>query len=109
MILKGDISKLADIRLFLFDMDGTIYLGDNLFPFTKDMLGAIRAQGKTYLFMTNNSSKSVSAYVKKLARLGIEACDEDFITSSQATALYLNANLAEKNFMLRERNRSKKN
>ena len=66
MILKGDISKLADIRLFLFDMDGTIYLGDNLFPFTKDMLGAIRAQGKTYLFMTNNSSKSVSAYVKKL-------------------------------------------
>ena len=96
MILKGDISKLADIRLFLFDMDGTIYLGDNLFPFTKDMLGAIRAQGKTYLFMTNNSSKSVSAYVKKLARLGIEACDEDFITSSQATALYLNANLAGK-------------
>lgn len=96
MILKGDISKLADIRLFLFDMDGTIYLGDNLFPFTKDMLDAIRAQGKTYLFMTNNSSKSVSAYVKKLARLGIEACDEDFITSSQATALYLNANLAGK-------------
>ncbi len=96
MILKGDISKIADIRLFLFDMDGTIYLGDRLFPFTKDMLSAIRAQGKTYLFMTNNSSKSVSAYVKKLERLGIEACEEDFITSSQATALYLNAKLAGK-------------
>lgn len=96
MILKGDISKIADIRLFLFDMDGTIYLGDRLFPFTKDMLDAIRAQGKTYLFMTNNSSKSVSAYVKKLERLGIEACGEDFITSSQATALYLNAKLAGK-------------
>lgn len=94
MILKGDISKLADIRLFLFDMDGTIYLGDNLFPFTKDMLDAIRAQGKTYLFMTNNSSKSVSAYVEKLGRLGITAAEDDFITSSQATALYLNANLA---------------
>ena len=68
MILKGDISKLADIRLFLFDMDGTIYLGDNLFPFTKDMLGAIRAQGKTYLFMTNNSSKSVLCHFASQGR-----------------------------------------
>ena len=96
MIIKGDIKKIAEIRLFLFDMDGTIYLGDNLFPFTKEMLSVIRRQGKTYLFMTNNSSKSVSAYVKKLERLGIKASESDFITSSQATALYLNANLRGK-------------
>lgn len=96
MILKGDITTLADIRLFLFDMDGTIYLGNNLFPFTKEMLSVIREQGKTYLFMTNNSSKSVSAYVEKLGKLGIDANEGDFITSSQATALYLNANLPGK-------------
>ena len=96
MIIKGDTKTLADIRLFLFDMDGTIYLGDNLFPFTKEMLSAIRSQGKTSLFMTNNSSKSVSAYVKKLGKLGIDASEGDFITSSQATALYLNANLPGK-------------
>lgn len=70
-------------------MDGTLYLGDRLFPFTRELLGAIRARGARYLFMTNNSSKSVEDYVKKLARLGIEASREDFITSSQATAYYL--------------------
>ena len=70
-------------------MDGTLYLGDRLFPFTKDLLAAIRRRGARYLFMTNNSSKSVEDYVKKLARLGIEAGREDFITSSQATAYYL--------------------
>ena len=84
-----DFSK---IRLFLFDMDGTLYLGNNLFPFTKAMLDTIKAQGKTYLFMTNNSSKSVHDYVKKLEKLGIPAKYEDFITSSQATADYLMKN-----------------
>jgi phosphoserine aminotransferase len=81
-----DFSK---IRLFLFDMDGTLYLGNNLFPFTKKLLETIKEQGKTYLFMTNNSSKSVNDYVKKLEKLGIPAKYEDFITSSQATADYL--------------------
>ncbi len=84
-----DFSK---IRLFLFDMDGTLYLGNNLFPFTKPLLDEIKKQGKTYLFMTNNSSKSVNDYVKKLEKLGIPAVYEDFITSSQATADYLMAN-----------------
>ena len=88
-----DVKK---IRLYLFDMDGTIYLGDNLFPFTKELLKTIREKGNHYLFMTNNSSKSVSDYVKKLARLGIEATEDDFITSSQATADYLKKNLAGK-------------
>lgn len=77
------------IRLYLFDMDGTLYLGDRLFPFTKDLLTAIKRNGARYLFMTNNSSKSVEDYIKKLAKLGIDAAREDFITSSQATAYYL--------------------
>lgn len=84
--------NLADIRninLFLFDMDGTLYLGEQLYDFTKELLQKIRSAGKRYLFMTNNSSKSVADYVKKLAHLGIEATEEDFITSSQATAHYL--------------------
>ena len=80
---------LKQYNLFLFDMDGTLYLGDQLYDFTKELLATIRAKGKRYLFMTNNSSKSVADYVKKLAKLGIEATEEDFITSSQATAYYL--------------------
>lgn len=80
------------INLFLFDMDGTLYLGDNLFSFTKELLSLIKSKGKRYLFMTNNSSKSVSAYIEKLEKLGIKAQKEDFITSSQATAYYLQNN-----------------
>ncbi len=77
------------IELFLFDMDGTLYLGDRLFPFTKDLLKRIKAAGKKYLFITNNSSKSVRDYVEKLRRLGIAAQADDFLTSAQATAWYL--------------------
>lgn len=83
---------IKEINLFLFDMDGTLYLGDRLYDFTKELLATIKAQGKRFLFMTNNSSKSVEDYVKKLAKLGIEATKEDFITSSQATAIYLKEN-----------------
>jgi len=75
----------------LLDMDGTLYLGNQLYPFTAPLLEKIRATGRKYLFMTNNSSKSVEDYVKKLAGMGIAATKEDFITSSQATAHYLKA------------------
>lgn len=86
------INTVKQLKLYLFDMDGTLYLGDQLFDFTKDLLAAIRAGGSRYMFMTNNSSKSVHAYIDKLAKLGIEASYEDFITSSQATAYYLKKN-----------------
>ena len=80
---------LSSKKLFLFDMDGTLYLGDRLFDFTIELLQEIRRTGGKYLFMTNNSSKSVADYIKKLEKLGISSTREDFITSSQATAYYL--------------------
>ena len=83
------LDSMKEIRLFLFDMDGTLYLGNRLYDFTLELLETIRATGRRYLFMTNNSSKSVEDYIKKLAGLGIVATREDFITSSQATAYYL--------------------
>ena len=86
---------LDKIRLFLFDMDGTLYLGDRLFDFTPALLNGIRQKGGRYLFMTNNSSKSVADYVKKLEKLGIAATEDDFITSSQATAYYLKQHHAD--------------
>ena len=70
-------------------MDGTLYLGDRLYDFTIELLDMIKKTGGTYLFMTNNSSKSVDAYVKKLEKFGFYATKDDFMTSSQATAYYL--------------------
>lgn len=86
MELKDYVKKL---KLYLFDMDGTLYLGDQLYPFTVELLETIREKGGIYLFVTNNSSKSVEDYVRKLKKLGISASREDFMTSSQATAYYL--------------------
>ncbi len=83
------MKKLGNIRLFLFDMDGTLYLGNRLYSFTQELLATIKQKGNRYLFMTNNSSKSVADYILKLEKLGIKATREDFITSSQATAYYL--------------------
>ena len=80
---------LRSKRLYLFDMDGTLYLGDQLYDFTIELLDTLKATGRKYLYMTNNSSKSVEDYITKLAKLGIPAVREDFITSSQATAYYL--------------------
>ena len=84
-----DKQDLKNIKLWLFDMDGTLSLGDRLYDFTIELLQTIRRTGGKYLFMTNNSSKSVADYVKKLEKLGIAATREDFMTSSQATAYYL--------------------
>ena len=80
---------IQNMKLYLFDMDGTLYLGSRLYDFTIELLQEIRRTGGKYLFITNNSSKSVADYVKKLAGFGIEATREDFMTSSQATAYYL--------------------
>ncbi len=80
---------LRSKKLYLFDMDGTLYLGNRLYDFTLELLETLKNTGRRYLFMTNNSSKSVEDYILKLQKLGIKATREDFITSSQATAYYL--------------------
>ncbi len=76
-------------KLFLLDMDGTLYLGNRLFPETLPFLGEIRRRGGQYLYLTNNSSRSADAYVKKLQGMGIPATVEEFLTSTNATVLYL--------------------
>ena len=81
--------SLKDKKFFLLDMDGTIYLDNDLFDGTLDFLSAVKSGGGRYLFVTNNSSKSTDAYVKKLERIGISATEEDFLTSTDATCLYL--------------------
>ena len=83
------MSPLKDKRLFLLDMDGTIYLDNDLFDGTTDFLEYVKSIGGRYIFLTNNSSKSVDKYVEKLASLGIESTPDDFLTSVNATVLYL--------------------
>lgn len=80
---------LKDKKLFLLDMDGTVYLDDRLFDGTLDFLDYVKNIGGKYIFLTNNSSKSVDKYIEKLEKLGIISCKDDFLTSTDATVLDL--------------------
>ena len=90
------MSKLQDKKLFLLDMDGTIYLDEQLFDGVTDFLRYVRKIGGRYLFLTNNSSKGVEGYIDKLHRMGIETVKEDFLTSVDATIRYLQEKLPRK-------------
>ena len=82
-------SSLRKKKFFLLDMDGTIYLGDTLFDGTVDFLEHVRASGGKYLFLTNNSSRSVEAYIERMRRFGIETSKSDYLTSVDALTVYL--------------------
>ena len=78
------MGRLQDKRLFLLDMDGTIYLDDRLFDGVTAFLSRIRENGGRYLFLTNNSSKGVEGYIEKLNGMGIATGREDYLTSVDA-------------------------
>lgn len=83
------MSNLKKLKLFLLDMDGTIYLDNDLFDGVTDFLEHVKAIGGKYMFLTNNSSKSVDKYIEKLKSLGIDATADDFLTSTDATIHHL--------------------
>lgn len=83
------MGKLTNKKLFLLDMDGTIYLDENLFEGVTEFLEHIKKSGGKYMFLTNNSSKSVDKYIEKMDKLGIKTTDEDFLTSTDASVLFL--------------------
>ncbi len=90
------MNKLKSKKLFLLDMDGTIYLGDTLFEGVLEFLEYIKQIGGHYMFLTNNSSKSVDKYLEKLGAMNVPAKNENFLTSADATALYLSRNFKGK-------------
>lgn len=83
------MQKLKNVKLYLLDMDGTIYLDNDLFDGVIDFLEYVKSVGGKYMFLTNNSSKSVDKYIEKLKSLGITASSDDFLTSVDATVFYL--------------------
>jgi len=83
------LEMLKEKAVYLLDMDGTIYLGDELIDGSKKFLETIKQKGKRYIFLTNNSSKNKEAYVGKLNNLGIPASEEEVFTSGEATTMYL--------------------
>lgn len=77
------------IRHVALDMDGTIYLGSQLFPWTKGFLKKLTDNGIGYSFLTNNPTRSLDDYVRKLEGMGIEATREEVYTTAVATIDYI--------------------
>lgn len=84
-----DYSKLKNKKLWLFDMDGTVYLGNRIFDGTIDLLNNISKAGGKYIFITNNSSKGIDDYLKKVSAMGIKADKSNFYTSVDASVALL--------------------
>ena len=85
----------AKIKHVALDMDGTIYMGSTLFPFTKNFLQRLSDNGIGYSFLTNNPTKSIPDYLKKLQGLGIDAEAEEVYTTAVATIDYIKQNHPE--------------
>lgn len=83
------MKDLKNIKLFLLDMDGTIYLDDDVFDGVYDFLAKIKTKNKKYIFLTNNSSKSQIDYLNKLRRLNIDVTLDNIFTSGMAMGMYL--------------------
>ena len=82
--------KLKNVKLFLFDMDGTLYLGDNVYEGAVALMEDLPALGRKYIYLTNNSSRAGVDYITRLRRLGFPCEAENVFTSGMATGMYLN-------------------
>jgi len=85
----NDYQDLNNVKFFLLDMDGTVYLEDHLLPGAQDFLSLLTDRKIEYIFLTNNSSKDATQYIEKLALLGIQSTPDMILTSGKATADFL--------------------
>ena len=82
--------QIKNIDLFVLDMDGTIYLGDNVIDGAREFCNRIIESGRKMIYFTNNASKAPEDYVNKLGRLGFPCERKNVVTSGDVTTAYLN-------------------
>lgn len=92
--------RLTKLELIFLDMDGTIYMGDDLFEWTPPFLKGLQERGIRPVYLTNNSSRSKSAYQDKLAKMGVQAHLDDIYTSGDATIDYLKQEGIQRIFLM---------
>ena len=95
-----DKSIIKNIDMFLLDMDGTIYLDDDVFDGAIEAINKMKSLNKKYIFLTNNSSKNKQDYINKLKKLNFSCEEENIFTSGMAMGMYLNEHYPNKKVYL---------
>jgi len=93
--MEYNINQLKNIKCYLVDMDGTIFVGNKLLPGAQEWIELLLANDLDYYILTNNSSRSRVEYTQKLQRLGLSVPEEKIFTSGEATALYLKKSIPD--------------
>ncbi|MBE7721109.1 MAG: HAD-IIA family hydrolase [Lacrimispora celerecrescens] len=88
--MMGNREILNQTKLFVLDMDGTFYLGDQILSGALDFLREVEDSGRQYVFFTNNSSKSPESYRKKLEKMNCYVSKDQIMTSGDVTIQYIN-------------------
>ncbi len=96
----GKWEILNQTRLFVLDMDGTFYLGDQILSGALDFLKEVEDSGRKFVFFTNNSSKSPKSYKKKLEGMNCYVSQDQIMTSGDVTIQYINTFYKGKNVYL---------
>jgi len=78
---------------YIFDLDGTVYLGDALLPTAGETIARLRALDRRTLFLSNNPTHTQAAYVAKMAKLGLPTPEADIVNSTMVMVSFLKANL----------------
>lgn len=91
---------MKDYKGYLFDIDGTIVLGDVLIPGAKEKIEELRKCGKKIGFYTNNSSKNPKSYIEKFTKLGIKTELKEIITAGGVLADYLKNSCKDKKIFM---------
>ncbi len=88
---------LSKKKLFLFDIDGTIAVGNTLYDGSRELIEYIEKIGGRACYITNNSTKSGSDYVEKFkVSFGLTATEEQFVTSGYMTIRFLKEHFSHK-------------
>jgi 4-nitrophenyl phosphatase len=91
-VVNPDIALCA-LRGFIFDLDGTLYRGNAVLPGAAEFVANLRRAGVPHLFLTNNATTPPVGVAERLTRLGIMASADEVLTSAQATAAILAAEM----------------
>src|SRR6185436_14189677 len=89
-------------QAYFFDLDGTIYRGNEPMPHAPETLSELRNRGACIRFLTNNSGADPQLIAEKLRRMNIEAEPDEVVTSGMAAAHYLANNNQKKLFVIGE-------